>query len=148
LLLARKVPALVEVGPELNFGTVKCTTLTGEQSSDFIWAVRLAKITKNGLQKDWSIESVIGRESLLGRRATFSADPDKSIFNPKPVLVEEGLDDSEFEATLVDSMEEEYYITLRGGEAEEDGGKVEPGFAAFQCAEPVHKAVGTASIIV
>ncbi|KAK4150681.1 hypothetical protein C8A00DRAFT_36698 [Chaetomidium leptoderma] len=31
--------------------------------------------TKNGLQKDWSVETVFGTATMLGRRATFSADP-------------------------------------------------------------------------
>ena len=108
--------------------------MTGERSTDFIWAVKLAKITKNGLQKDWTIESVVGRDGLLGRRATFSADAGDSPFNPMPVLMNEGLGASEVEVSLVESGKEEYYISVldeAGGEQDKEADRSP---AASQCA--------------
>ena len=115
------MPVLAEAGPEASFGTQHSSIITTTHASDFIWAVRLAKITKNGLQKDWLIETVVGRTSLFGTRATFSADPVKSTFNPAPVLAAEGLADSVLEITPVDPDTGEYFIAGWDEEEEEEG---------------------------
>lgn len=134
----RKVPALAEIGPELSFETSNSSTMTGERATDFIWAIKLAKITKNGLQKDWTVESVTGRDGLLGKRATFSVDAGDQLFNPVPVLIHEGLDASEFDVSSVNFGKEEYYISLVDEKEEEEqpaqDGEEDPGLAASQCA--------------
>ncbi|KAG7290047.1 hypothetical protein NEMBOFW57_000039 [Staphylotrichum longicolle] len=127
-----------EIGPELSFETSNSSTMTGERATDFIWAIKLAKITKNGLQKDWTVESVTGRDGLLGKRATFSVDAGDQLFNPVPVLIHEGLDASEFDVSSVNFGKEEYYISLVDEKEEEEqpaqDGEEDPGLAASQCA--------------
>jgi hypothetical protein len=81
----------------------------------------LAKITKNGLQRDWSIETVFGKASILGRRATFSADPTEPDFDPTPMLAAEQLEESEYEVTTVDDgMEKEHFIAIIDEEETEE----------------------------
>jgi hypothetical protein len=96
--------------------------MTAQATTDFVWAVRLAKITKNGLQRDWSIETVFGRATILGRRATFSADPFDSTFNPSEMLAAERLNDSEFEVASVTMGTEEdmHFISIIGEEDKEE----------------------------
>lgn len=96
-----QVPILAEAGPELSIGSSDSATVTATHTTDFIWAVRLAKITNNGLQERWTMETVLGRESFLGKKATFSADATKSTFDPRPEVAGEGLDESNFEVTSV-----------------------------------------------
>ena len=55
---------------------------------------------------------------MFGRRATFSADPTKSELDARAVLTEEGLDNSQFEVTMVGSEDEIVFVTL--GEREEE----------------------------
>ena len=108
-----QVPLVAEVGPEVTFTRRQHSTITESETTDFVWAVRLAKITKNGLQRDWSIETVFGKASILGRRATFSADSTEPDFDPTPMLAAERLGDSEYEVTTVNgNMEEEHFITI------------------------------------
>ena len=110
-LIPRKIPALAEIGPELSFETSNSSATTSASSTDLILAIKLAKITKHGLQKNWSVESVIGRDGLLGKRAIFSATPREPPFDPKSVLVDEALDDAEFDSVAIQgSGDEEYYI--------------------------------------
>ncbi|KAK5655317.1 hypothetical protein OQA88_5884 [Cercophora sp. LCS_1] len=68
----REVSSLVEIGPEVQVGRGRTATLEMEHVADFVWAVRLAKITKNGLQTDWKMETFTGRTSLVGRGAVFA----------------------------------------------------------------------------
>src|SRR5690606_37884544 len=83
--------------------------------------VRLAKITKNGLQRDWSIETVFGKASILGRRATFSADPTEPDFDPTPMLAAEQLEESEYDVTTMEGgMEKEHFITILNEEEKEE----------------------------
>jgi hypothetical protein len=115
--LFSQIPLVAEVGPEVTFARREHSTITESETTDFVWAVRLAKITKNGLQRDWSIETVFGKASILGRRATFSADSTEPDFNPTSMLAAERLEDSEYEVTTVDSgMEKEHFITILDNE--------------------------------
>ena len=66
LTACSEIPGLAEAGPEAQFGVTAIETATAEHEGDFVWAVRLAKITKNGLQKTWGMETVTGRVSGLG----------------------------------------------------------------------------------
>ncbi|GAB1321061.1 hypothetical protein MFIFM68171_11271 [Madurella fahalii] len=122
-----QVPALAEAGPELSVDANDSTTVTATHTTDFIWAVRLAKITNNGPQERWTIETVLGKESFLGKKATFSADANQPTFDPRHEVAGEGLDGSEFDVTSVirtlDGGKEEqmYFITIsdEGGEGDE-----------------------------
>lgn len=55
---------------------------------------------------------------MFGRKATFSADPTKSELDARALLAEEGLDDSQFEVTTVDSEDEIVFVTPGEGEEE------------------------------
>ncbi|KAK4442044.1 hypothetical protein QBC34DRAFT_419340 [Podospora aff. communis PSN243] len=46
--------------------------VTAQHVGDFVWAIRLAKITKNGLPKTWGIKTVTGKISGVG--GVFGAD--------------------------------------------------------------------------
>lgn len=47
-------------------------TWSTSQTGDFVWAVRLAKITKSGLHSDWEMETVFGKtSSFRGQKAIF-----------------------------------------------------------------------------
>lgn len=115
-----QVPVMAEAGPELSLSASNCTRVAATHASDFIWAVRLAKITNNGPQATWTVETVFNRDSLLGRKATFTrgSDPaDAAAFDPKPEIAGEGLSESEFEVTTVTTPgrrgeEQVHFITI------------------------------------
>ncbi|KAF5700237.1 hypothetical protein FGLOB1_10904 [Fusarium globosum] len=85
-----------DIGPELDLplvATMRATAtnkriasqrVSGEHPGDFIWAIRLAKIHKGLLAKDWSVDPYT-------KRATF-ADRDESELNVASVLHDEGLE--------------------------------------------------------
>ncbi|KAF5606588.1 uncharacterized protein FSUBG_5987 [Fusarium subglutinans] len=85
-----------DIGPELDLPLVATTRATatnqriasqrvsGEHPGDFIWAVRLAKIHKGLLMKDWSVDP-------YSKRATFAAG-DECELNVEDVLCDEGLE--------------------------------------------------------
>jgi hypothetical protein len=119
--LFSQIPLVAEVGPEVTFARREHSTITESETTDFVWAVRLAKITKNGLQRDWSIETVFGKASILGRRATFSADPTEPDFDPTPMLTAERLEESEYKVTTVEGgTEEEHFITILDEQEKEE----------------------------
>ncbi|KAK1751491.1 hypothetical protein QBC47DRAFT_391918 [Echria macrotheca] len=72
-----EVPALAEVGPEVEVNVATGTSVAATQVTDFIWAVRLAKITKHGLQSDWAVETVTGKMSMFGPGAVFTPGRDE-----------------------------------------------------------------------
>ncbi|KXX82511.1 hypothetical protein MMYC01_201244 [Madurella mycetomatis] len=120
-----QVPVLAEAGPELSIGSKGSVAVTATHTTDFIWAIRLAKITNNGLQERWAMETVLGRESFLGKKATFSADTTKSTFDPRPEVAGEGLDESDFEVTSVirtlgGRKEEQVHFITISDEGEDD----------------------------
>ncbi|KLO98308.1 uncharacterized protein FFB20_06319 [Fusarium fujikuroi] len=85
-----------DIGPELDLplvATMRATAtnkriasqrVSGEHPGDFIWAIRLAKIHKGLLAKDWSVDPYT-------KRATFAAG-DESELNVASVLHGEGLE--------------------------------------------------------
>ncbi|RAO73557.1 uncharacterized protein BHQ10_009569 [Talaromyces amestolkiae] len=85
-----------EAGPEVDFPTVATVTATanvvlenlqkteGTYVSEFIWAVRLAKVHKGLLMTDWSIEPYT-------TKATFTTD-NPGVVNVAGVLEAEGLE--------------------------------------------------------
>ncbi|RKL39323.1 hypothetical protein BFJ72_g6795 [Fusarium proliferatum] len=85
-----------DIGPELDLplvATMRATATnkriasqraSGEHPGDFIWAIRLAKIHKGLLAKDWSVDPYT-------KRATFAAG-DESELNVASVLHDEGLE--------------------------------------------------------
>ncbi|KLP18427.1 uncharacterized protein LW94_6920 [Fusarium fujikuroi] len=85
-----------DIGPELDLplvATMRATAtnkriasqrVSGEHPGDFIWAIRLAKIHKGLLVKDWSVDPYT-------KRATFAAG-DESELNVASVLHDEGLE--------------------------------------------------------
>ncbi|WKT40442.1 hypothetical protein QSH57_005248 [Fusarium oxysporum f. sp. vasinfectum] len=85
-----------DIGPELELplvATMRATAtnkriasqrVSGEHPGDFIWAIRLAKIHKGLLMKDWSVDPYT-------KRATFAGDDDSEL-NVESVLRDEGLE--------------------------------------------------------
>ncbi|KAI1016803.1 hypothetical protein LB504_007069 [Fusarium proliferatum] len=85
-----------DIGPELDLplvATMRATAtnkriasqrVSGEHPGDFIWAIRLAKIHKGLLAKDWSVDPYT-------KRATFAAG-DENELNVESVLRDEGLE--------------------------------------------------------
>lgn len=71
LLDNREMPLTVGGGPEVKRERTRQMTWGGSQTHDFVWAVRLAKITKNGLQSDWKMETVVKKTSFRGQKAIF-----------------------------------------------------------------------------
>ncbi|EAA33662.1 hypothetical protein NCU05712 [Neurospora crassa OR74A] len=67
-----EVPLIVEAGPGGKRNTARQKTWGTSQTGDFVWAVRLAKITKSGLHSDWKMETVFGKtSSFRGQKAIF-----------------------------------------------------------------------------
>lgn len=79
----------MEAGPEITVSNTKELAVEATHATDFVWAVRLAKVTKNGLLPNWSMETIFGRESFLGPKAVFNADGDE--INVEAVVATEGL---------------------------------------------------------
>ncbi|KAG7418134.1 hypothetical protein Forpe1208_v005279 [Fusarium oxysporum f. sp. rapae] len=85
-----------DIGPELDLplvATMRATAtnkriasqrVSGEHPGDFIWAIRLAKIHKGLLMKDWSVDPYT-------KRATFASSDDSEL-NVQSVLRDEGLE--------------------------------------------------------
>ncbi|SCV58183.1 uncharacterized protein FFB14_15491 [Fusarium fujikuroi] len=83
-----------DIGPELDLplvATMRATATnkriasqraSGEHPGDFVWAIRLAKIHKGLLAKDWSVDPYT-------KRATFAAG-DENELNVQSVLRDEG----------------------------------------------------------
>ncbi|GJC96375.1 hypothetical protein ColKHC_05201 [Colletotrichum higginsianum] len=61
------IPAIVSAQVELGVSLNKEKGMESEKHSDFVWAIRLAKIRKGLLMDDWSLEPYT-------KKATFSAD--------------------------------------------------------------------------
>jgi len=61
------VPLLAEAGIEEAWTKEKSASSSAEKMSDFIWAIRLAKISKGLINRQWSHEP-------LSKGATFSLD--------------------------------------------------------------------------
>ncbi|KAK0623956.1 hypothetical protein B0T14DRAFT_517322 [Immersiella caudata] len=74
LTACSEVPVLAEAGPEVELGTAEMETVTAKHVGGFVWAVRLAKITKNGLQKTWGMETVTGKSSGVGGISVLNLD--------------------------------------------------------------------------
>ena len=53
-----------------NFANNNSTSMSAKKSSDFVWAVRLTKVWKDAMKKDWDFKTV-------SKGATFSADDKK-----------------------------------------------------------------------
>ena len=90
LTTCREVPVLAEAGPEVEVGMASTETVTAKHVGDFVWAVRLAKITKNGLQKTWGMETVTGKISGVG--GVFGAESGREAEDVGEVVACHGLD--------------------------------------------------------
>jgi hypothetical protein len=58
-------------------------------AKDFVWAIRLAKISMNGLRSNWSMDTVFGRASFGGPKAVFADGLDE--IDVRAVVAAEGL---------------------------------------------------------
>ncbi|KAK6526010.1 hypothetical protein TWF281_011051 [Arthrobotrys megalospora] len=109
--------AVADAGPEVAVSTSENLKIEATHATDFVWAVRLAKISKNGLQRNWSVKTVFGRASFGGQRALFSDEQDE--IDVAAVVADEGshldifqvVEDQHLEAAFVlfgpDSMASE-----------------------------------------
>jgi hypothetical protein len=90
-LFARNVADAVSGGVAANFASNNSTSMMAQKSSDFVWAVRLTKIWKDALGKDWEFRTI-------SKGATFSD--------------EKGLWKDEVQQILAQELSEMKYETL------------------------------------
>jgi len=87
---------MLHARPEANVRMDSDEGVSFEVADDFIWAVRLAKITKHGWQRRWSHETVTGRAGWWGPGAVFSMNSNQpKLEKPEEVLASHGLEDFE-----------------------------------------------------
>ncbi|KAK1547185.1 hypothetical protein CPAR01_01152 [Colletotrichum paranaense] len=60
----KDLPLIASVQAEPNVTRSKDTTMAAEKQSDFIWAIRIAKVHKGMLVKDWSVETYTKKATL------------------------------------------------------------------------------------
>lgn len=92
-----EIPTLVDVGFNINMEKDEEVSTNAHKTSDFVWAVRLAKISKGLIDRKWSLESV-------SSGATFGLDDgsDRSQLIIDSVKAE-GFESIEIEKEVVDS---------------------------------------------
>lgn len=79
--------------------------MSSEHVSDFVWAVRLARISKGFLDREWSYET-------FSRGATYGLEKEENIVTGVvDNLTQDGLKDVELIATS-----EEVFVLARGGD--------------------------------
>ncbi|RAL13197.1 uncharacterized protein BO97DRAFT_469917 [Aspergillus homomorphus CBS 101889] len=94
------VAGIASVTATLDLSHEESTTIQGTHQSDFVWAVRLAKVHKGWLSRNWSLDP-------YSTGATFGVGTDGEDLDVAKVLEEEGLDhfevlaDDEFDEALV-----------------------------------------------
>ncbi|KAK3339885.1 hypothetical protein B0T25DRAFT_364479 [Lasiosphaeria hispida] len=97
------VPGVVNVGPEVDIMATSTKQSGGTHMNDFVWAVKVAKIhVKHGLQKDWTIATLTGKDSWINQRAIMSfsekkedAGSEAAVAAVAAVVKAHGLDDCE-----------------------------------------------------
>ena len=60
-------PALAEAGLDASISAETGISLTAQETTDFVWAVRLTKVSKGFIDRDWSYET-------FSKGATFGLD--------------------------------------------------------------------------
>lgn len=71
LTLASNVADAASAGIAANKSDNKSTSMSSQKSSDFVWAVRLAKVWKGSTSKNWEFRTV-------SKGATFAMDDERS----------------------------------------------------------------------
>ncbi|KAK0704349.1 hypothetical protein B0H67DRAFT_499314 [Lasiosphaeris hirsuta] len=98
------VPGVVNVEPEVDVMTTSATRSRGTHLNDFVWAIKVAKIhVKHGLQKNWTIATLTGKDSWINQRAIMSCESEKkespdseaAVAAVAEVIKAHGLDDFE-----------------------------------------------------
>jgi len=84
LTVFRDLPLVATMRATATNKRIASQLVSGEHPGDFIWAIRLAKIHKGLLAKDWSVDPYT-------KRATFAAG-DQNELNVERVLRDEGLE--------------------------------------------------------
>lgn len=51
------VPGIAGANVDLHIASETSTTIAGQHTTDFVWAVRLAKVHKGFLSTDWSVQT-------------------------------------------------------------------------------------------
>ncbi|KAK6363378.1 hypothetical protein TWF730_000810 [Orbilia blumenaviensis] len=98
----------VGAGPEVVVSNSKKLEVEATHATDFVWAIRLAKISKNGLQRDWSIKTVFDRVSFGGQRALFSDKQDE--IDVEAVVAAEGSRSDKFQVVEDGSLESAFVL--------------------------------------
>lgn len=88
LNVLRDVPTIAGANAGLNHSSSNSTTIGGQHTTEFVWAVRLAKVHKGVLSTDWSVET-------FTEKATFSSgDEDVDVAD---VVHKEGIPLEDFQ---------------------------------------------------
>ncbi|RAH48753.1 uncharacterized protein BO95DRAFT_460613 [Aspergillus brunneoviolaceus CBS 621.78] len=104
LKIARDVTGLATVTATLDLAREDTSTIKGAHQSDFVWAVRLAKIHKGWLARDWSLDPYT-------TGATFGVEKEEDEdLDVEKVLIGEGL--SRFEIVTGDEADEALVVVL------------------------------------
>lgn len=85
-MLTSGVIGIAEVSVQGGFSLATSTSTSAKNTHDFVWAVRLSKITKGLFDKKWS-------KKTYSKGATF--DMKESDTHIESVLLDEGLENSE-----------------------------------------------------
>ncbi|KAF3182647.1 hypothetical protein TWF788_005961 [Orbilia oligospora] len=101
-------PTLLEVGPEVTVSDSRESNFEVTHTTDFVWALRLAKISKGGLQRNWSMKTVFGRESFFGQSALFSEEREK--IDIEAVVTAEGSRSDKFRVVQDDSLDSAFIL--------------------------------------
>ncbi|KAK3317158.1 hypothetical protein B0T19DRAFT_435967 [Cercophora scortea] len=97
-----ELPAIAELDFNLDFSTEKAVSMAWEQETDFVWAIRVAKISKGFLDREWSFETFSqGAVFELGQQEVH----EKGV---KERLATEGLTSVE----MIDAGEELFVLTV------------------------------------
>lgn len=83
LIIYSDLPLVATMRATATNKRIASQRVSGEHPEDFIWAIRLAKIHKGLLMKDWSVDPYT-------KRATFAGGDDSEL-NVESVLRDEGL---------------------------------------------------------
>jgi hypothetical protein len=78
-----EIPGIVGADANITIAGQKSSSIEGTHSGDFVWAIRLAKIHKGILSRDWSLSSYT-------KRATFDTRGEE--VNVAETISGEGMD--------------------------------------------------------
>ena len=77
------MPTIAGANADINIARARSMKMEGVHATDFIWAVRLAKVHKSLLSTDWSIET-------YSRRAIFNSGGEE--VDVTDIVAKEGLE--------------------------------------------------------